>query len=213
MLVQPVWSGVGSLLWCSFSASQWQWQNFVRLCRQGDPFQAELKMNKMLIYLWTSGGLYYAAAVLAPPGYGPFAAWMTGWSNWIGQIASAPSVDYALAAMILAAVSINDPNYVPAKHQTFLLTTLILIVHTAISSMPTRWIAKFNSYGSTFNILALVITIIAIPAGTLNVPKFNPSSQVWGDVYNGTDFSDGVDRKSTRLNSSHLARSRMPSSA
>ena len=146
----------------------------------------------MLIYLWTSGGLYYAAAVLAPPGYGPFAAWMTGWSNWIGQIASAPSVDYALAAMILAAVSINDPNYVPAKHQTFLLTTLILIVHTAISSMPTRWIAKFNSYGSTFNILALVITIIAIPAGTLNVPKFNPSSQVWGDVYNGTDFSDGV---------------------
>jgi amino acid transporter len=30
----------------------------------------------------TSGGLYYAAAVLAPPGYGPFAAWFTGWSNW-----------------------------------------------------------------------------------------------------------------------------------
>ena len=27
----------------------------------------------------TSGGLYYAAAVLAPPGYGPFAAWITGW--------------------------------------------------------------------------------------------------------------------------------------
>ena len=27
----------------------------------------------------TSGGLYYAAAVLAPPGWGPFAAWITGW--------------------------------------------------------------------------------------------------------------------------------------
>lgn len=26
----------------------------------------------------TSGGLYYAAAVLAPPGWGPFAAWITG---------------------------------------------------------------------------------------------------------------------------------------
>lgn len=26
----------------------------------------------------TSGGLYYAAAVLAPPGWGPFAAWVTG---------------------------------------------------------------------------------------------------------------------------------------
>lgn len=27
----------------------------------------------------TSGGLYYAAAVLAPPGWGPLAAWITGW--------------------------------------------------------------------------------------------------------------------------------------
>ena len=26
----------------------------------------------------TSGGLYYASAVLAPPGWGPFAAWITG---------------------------------------------------------------------------------------------------------------------------------------
>lgn len=66
-----------------------------------------------------SGGLYYAAAVLAPPGYGPYAAWITGWSNWIGQITAAPSVDYALAAMILAARSIQNPSYIPTHWQTF----------------------------------------------------------------------------------------------
>lgn len=43
----------------------------------------------------TSGGLYYASAVLAPPGWGPLAAWVTGWSNWLGQVTAAPSVDYA----------------------------------------------------------------------------------------------------------------------
>jgi hypothetical protein len=43
----------------------------------------------------TSGGLYYASAVLAPPGYGPLAAWITGWSNWLGQVTGAPSVNYA----------------------------------------------------------------------------------------------------------------------
>lgn len=42
----------------------------------------------------TSGGLYYAAAVLAGPKYGPFAAWITGWSNWFVQVTGAPSVDY-----------------------------------------------------------------------------------------------------------------------
>ena len=43
----------------------------------------------------TSGGLYYASAVLAPPGWGPLAAWITGWSNWLAQVTGAPSVDYA----------------------------------------------------------------------------------------------------------------------
>lgn len=140
----------------------------------------------------SSGGLYYAAAVLAPPGYGPLAAWLTGWSNWIGQITAAPSVDYALSAMILAAVSISNPDYVPTDWQTFLLTTLIMILHAGISSLPTKRVAQFNSYGSTFNFLALVAVLIAIPAGTTNSPKFTPSDKVWGDITNQTDFPDGV---------------------
>jgi amino acid transporter len=136
--------------------------------------------------------LYYAAAVLAPPGYGPFAAWLTGWSNWIGQVTGAPSVDYALAAMILAAAAIYNPDYVPTDYQTFLLTTLILLVHSVMSSMPTKWIANFNSWGSTFNIIALIVTIITIPAGTSNSPKFTPAREVWGTITNGTDFPNGV---------------------
>jgi amino acid transporter len=144
------------------------------------------------LLLASSGGLYYAAAVLAPPGYGPLAAWLTGWSNWIGQITAAPSVDYALSAMILAAVSISNPDYVPTTWQTFLLTTLIMIIHAAISSMPTKRVAQFNSWGSTFNIIALIATIIVIPAATKNEPKFTPSKEVWGTITNQTDFPNGV---------------------
>ncbi|KAL4897825.1 amino acid permease-domain-containing protein [Aspergillus ambiguus] len=151
-----------------------------------------MSMAELCSAMPTSGGLYYAAAVLAPPGYGPFAAWITGWSNWIGQITAAPSVDYALAAMILAAGSIANPSYVPTAWQTYLLTVFILLVHTVISSMPTKWVARFNSWGSTFNMLALVAVIIAIPAGTKNEPKFTPAKEVWGTITNLTDFPDGV---------------------
>jgi amino acid transporter len=144
----------------------------------------------------TSGGLYYAAAVLAPPGWGPLAAWITGWSNWLVQVTGAPSVDYALASMILAAVSITNPSYVPENYQVWLLTTLIMIIHGCISSMPTKFIATFNSYGSTFNIIALVIVIIIIPAATnrpsQGLPRFNSSSEVWGHFYEGTDFPNGI---------------------
>ncbi|KAJ5725515.1 amino-acid permease [Penicillium malachiteum] len=151
-----------------------------------------MSMAELCSAMPTSGGLYYAAAVLAPPGWGPFAAWLTGWSNWIGQITAAPSVDYALAAMILAAGSITNPSYVPQNWQIYLLTVLIMIIHTVISSLPTKRVAQFNSWGSTFNVLALVVTLIVIPAAAKNSPKFTSSHEVWSHITNQTDFPDGV---------------------
>lgn len=145
--------------------------------------------NRLTVH---SGGLYYAAAVLAPPGWGPLAAWLTGWSNWIVQITGAPSVDYALAAMILAAASITHPGYEATNYQTFLLTVFIMIIHAFISSMPTLWIARFNSFGTTINLIALFIVIVMIPSCVTSTPKFRPSHEVWGTITNGTEFPDGV---------------------
>lgn len=110
------------------------------------------------------------------------------------QVTGAPSVDYALSAMILAAASITNPDYVPTEYQTFLLTVFIMLIHGCISSMPTLWIARFNSYGSTLNMIALLVVIIMIPAsvtGTADTPKFLPSSEVWS-IQNGTDWPDGI---------------------
>jgi amino acid transporter len=110
------------------------------------------------------------------------------------QVTGAPSVNYALSAMILAAASITNPNYVPTQYQTFLLTVFIMLQHACISSMPTLWIARYNSYGSTLNMIGLVVVIIMIPAsvtGTATTPKFLPSSQVWS-IQNGTEWPDGV---------------------
>ena len=110
------------------------------------------------------------------------------------QITGAPSVDYALSAMILAAGSITHPTYIPTQWQTYVLTVFIMIIHGCISSMPTLWIARFNSYGSTLNMIALFIVIIMIPASVTGMdggPKFLPSSQVWA-IQNGTEWPDGI---------------------
>lgn len=155
-----------------------------------------MSMAELCSSMPTSGGLYYAAAVLAPEGWGPFAAWITGWSNWLAQVTAAPSVNYGVAAMILAAGSIQNPSYVPTNYQVFLLTTFLMIIHGIMSSFPTRWLAQINSLGSTFNFIALVIVIILIPAGTdrpdRGLSRFTPSGEVWGTIYKGTDFSAGV---------------------
>ena len=105
-------------------------------------------------------------------------------------------VKYALSAMILASASIGNPSYTPEDWHIFLLTVLIMIIHGCISSMPTRWIAQFNSAGSTFNIIALIIVIIIIPAAdnrtSQGLPRFNSNSDVWGHFYDGTDFPTGI---------------------
>lgn len=44
----------------------------------------------------TAGGLYYAAAVLAPEGYGPLMSWVVGWSNFSGFVTAPCSLNYAL---------------------------------------------------------------------------------------------------------------------
>src|SRR5271167_438092 len=97
-----------------------------------------------------------------------------------------------MAAMILSSASLANPNYTVENYEIFLLTTLIMIIHGFISSMPTLWIARFNSVGTTLNIIALVTVIILIPAATTNSPKFTPSSIVWGTITNGTDWPDGI---------------------
>ncbi|KAI9792516.1 MAG: hypothetical protein M1816_002036 [Peltula sp. TS41687] len=144
----------------------------------------------------TSGGAYYASAVLAPRPFGPLAAWITGWSNWLALVCCAPSVNYALAAMILAAASIENPTYTPENYQVFLLTALLQLLQACISGLPTKWIAQFNSAVSSFNIIGLIVVIIMIPAGTnreaQGYPKFTSSGEVWGNFYEGTSFPNGI---------------------
>jgi amino acid transporter len=106
------------------------------------------------------------------------------------------SVNYGISAMILAAASIVNPAYTPTNYQTFLLTVLIMLIHAVMSSLPTKWLATINSGGSTFNFIALIIVIILIPAGTdrpsRGLPRFTPSSEVWGTIYEGTSFPPGI---------------------
>ncbi|KAI0597215.1 amino acid transporter-like protein [Biscogniauxia sp. FL1348] len=182
-IATTMWYGLG---YAGPAANTWGWLLSVVFILCVASSMAELASS-----MPTSGGLYYAAAVLAGPKYGPFAAWITGWSNWFVQVTGAPSVDYGCAAMILAAASIMNPDYIPTNYQTFLLTTLIMMIHGCISSMPTLWIANFNSVGTVINILCLVITIIVIPAATMSQPKFQPNEFAWG-IQNGTDWPDGI---------------------
>lgn len=145
----------------------------------------------------TSSGTPYAVSQLAPKKWAPFLTWICCFSNWMNQITAAPSVNYAGACMILAIASYTTGTQV-TNGRIYAVTTAIQVTHACITSMPTRYLAKFNMISTTINMVFLVIVFIIILAAndrvSINdgkIPKFNSNSEAWG-FSNLTDFPQGV---------------------
>lgn len=157
-----------------------------------------LSMAEVASAFPTALGTPYAVSQLAPPRWGPVLTWLTCCSNWLCQITAAPSVNNSCAWLILALKSYNsNDGYSASNGEVYALTTGIQIVHGIISSMPTKWLAKFNSMGTTSNILFLVIVFVMILAGNNrqdhfeDIPKFNSNTTAWS-FYNQTDWPMGI---------------------
>ncbi|KAG0651842.1 putative amino-acid permease [Hyphodiscus hymeniophilus] len=141
----------------------------------------------------TAGGLYYASAVLAPDGWGPFASWCVGWSNFLGFSTGPCSVNYALAAMILAAAEISNPDYVPQTWHLYLVFLFLLVIQGLLAMNATKILGYINIVGTIANLAVLVIFLIWLPAGSINRPRsrFNDNHTVWVDIQNGTEWPTG----------------------
>lgn len=145
----------------------------------------------------TSAGTPYAVSQLAPKKWAPMLTWFTCFSNWMCQITGAPSVDWSCACMMFALGTYNT-GFQPTTGQIYGLTTAIMFSHAIISSLPTMWLAGFNSMGTAINMIFLVIVFVVIFAANDRVamydgtiPKFNTNGQAWG-FDNQTEFPLGV---------------------
>ncbi|CAG84469.2 DEHA2A04422p [Debaryomyces hansenii CBS767] len=157
-----------------------------------------LSMAEVASAFPTSSGTPYAVSQLAPPRWAPVLTWLTCCSNWLCQITAAPSVNNSCAWLILALKTYNsNDGYSPSYGEVYGLTTGIQIVHGIISSMPTRWLATFNSMGTITNILFLVIVFVMILGGNdrqdhfNDITKFNSNDTAW-KFYNQTDWPMGI---------------------
>lgn len=143
----------------------------------------------------TSGGLYYATAMLAPPKYKALLSWIVGWSNYFVQITGAPSVAYGGSSMILALKQIIDPDYEIQDWQNYLLTVALTFVAAIVASLPTKWIAWINSCSTVLNLVFLFISFVVILGGNnrkaQGLPKFNTDKIAW-KLDNLTDWPDGI---------------------
>ncbi|PUZ55904.1 hypothetical protein GQ55_5G250400 [Panicum hallii var. hallii] len=117
----------------------------------------------------TSGGLYFwSARLCAHRPWGPFAAWLTGWFNIVGQWAVTTSVDYSLAQLIQVIILLgtggkNGGGYLASKYVVIAFHAAILLSHAVINSLPITVLSFFGQFAAAWNMLGVFVLMIAVP--------------------------------------------------
>lgn len=161
----------------------------------GGVISVAYSMAEVALAFPTSAGTPYAVSQLAPKRYSAFLTFITSFSNWLCQITSAPSVNYSGACLIFSMATFKT-GFVPSNGHIYALTTAIMLMHSCISSLPTKYLAQFNNAGTCINMLFLVIVFVMIFAcndrvNMHDISKFNSNGTAWG-LTNQTDFPTGV---------------------
>ncbi|CAN6330431.1 unnamed protein product [Urochloa humidicola] len=127
-----------------------------------------LSMAEICSAFPTSGGLYYWSARLAGDRWAPFAAWITGWFNIVGQWAGTASVDFSLAQLIQVIILLstggnNNGGYLASKYVVFAFHAGILLSHAIINSLSITWLSFFGKFAAAWNMLGVFVLMIAVP--------------------------------------------------
>ncbi|KAG2185294.1 hypothetical protein INT44_002084 [Umbelopsis vinacea] len=138
----------------------------------------------------TSGGLYWWAARLSSRRYAPFASWMTGWFNLIGQFAVTAGIDYGIALMLGAVIFIGtNGNWVPTPGATTGIHIAICVTHGIANSLGPRVMTRINSFSTWWQVIAPTIILITIAA---KAPSHQPGSFVFTYYNNNSGWGSPV---------------------
>ncbi|TYJ40274.1 hypothetical protein E1A91_A04G128500v1 [Gossypium mustelinum] len=143
----------------------------------------------------TSGGLYYWSARLAGRNWAPFASWLTGWFNIVGQWAVTTSVDFSLAQLIQVIILLstggkNGGGYEASKYVVIAFHGAILSMHAIINSLPISVLSFFGQLAAVWNLLGVVLLMILIPS----VATERASAKFVFTHFN-TDNGEGINSK------------------
>ncbi|KAJ8770057.1 hypothetical protein K2173_010088 [Erythroxylum novogranatense] len=116
----------------------------------------------------TSGGLYYWSAKLAGSKWAPFASWITGWFNIVGQWAVTTSIDFSLAQLfqviiLLSTGGANGGGYQASKYVVIAMHGGILFLHAILNSLPISVLSFFGQLAAVWNLVAVLGITIIIP--------------------------------------------------
>lgn len=147
-----------------------------------------IAMAEIVSAIPTSGGPYFWAALLAPPRWSPFAAWLTGWFNLLGQVAVTTGISFGLAGLVATAATVKNPDFEGNASQTIGIYAAVLVSHGLVNSFGVHILKHLNNISIVLHSVGVSAIAIAVLA---KAPTHQPASFVFSTFYDGTGV-DGV---------------------
>ncbi|KAI8948842.1 amino acid/polyamine transporter I [Xylaria longipes] len=157
-------------------------------------------MGEIVSAIPTSGGPYFWAALMAPPRWSPFAAWITGWFNLLGQVAVTTGISFGLAGLIATVATVKSPDYEPTPAKTIGIYAAVLVSHGLVNTFGVHVLKYLNNVSIVLHSAGVTALAIAILA---KAPTHQSASFVFGYLNDGTGV-DGSPGWSERASPAYL---------
>lgn len=131
----------------------------------------------------TSGGPYFWSAMLAPDQKkGAFFSWITGWFNFLGQIAVTTGITFGCAGLISTLATVKS-GYEPTAARTLGIYAALLTSHGLINTFGISVLKYLNNSSIIFHSVGVFSFAVAVVAAA---PTHRSASEVFGFFYDGT---------------------------
>lgn len=112
----------------------------------------------------TSGGPYFWAAMLAPNDrYGAFFSWITGWFNFLGQVAVTTGITFGLAQLIPTLATVKS-GYEPSAAKTVGIYAALLVSHGLVNTFGVHILRYLNNSSIILHSVGVSCFAIAVVA-------------------------------------------------
>jgi len=136
----------------------------------------------------TSGGPYFWAAMLAPTNeLAAFFSWITGWFNFLGQVAVTTGITFGCAGLISTLATVKG-GYEATAGKTIGIYAALLISHGLVNTFGVKILRYLNNTSVILHSVGVSCFAIAVVSAA---PTHQSAKFVFATFYDGTG-EDGV---------------------
>jgi amino acid transporter len=143
-----------------------------------------LGMAEIVSAIPSAGGPYFWSAILAPKKHAPFASWVTGWFNLLGQVAITTGITFGCADLISTTAEIK--GYTPTAGRTLGIYAALLFSHGMVNSFGVHILRYLNNSSIILHSLGVFSLCVAVLA---KAPHHQSARFVFAKFYDGTAAS------------------------